>query len=203
MEVEKKTQLRFALEAAHEELLEHSGIVVALARVRDALENGERTAFSLFTIDGPRGSGKSHFLRAIADEAKAKGRVLRSFDFGSGEPDDSLVSGFIDAYESMKSSGGTLIVADGRRVANPHVASRVAFAIPLELDYPRDEELRPLVKVLLERRGLRFAEPMIDFVLSRVPADPLSLSSIFAKIDELSMADGRRPNRALVRAAIA
>ncbi len=175
----------------------HSGVIDALSAIELSL--ADPSSFSFFHVTGPKGSGKSELLRVFERRAPS---VVTAFDFFSGEPTDDTVAAFISAYESKKSSGGTLLVAAGHAAKNPHVASRLAFALPLELGFPREEELHPLVHALLERRGLRFTDSMVEFLVRRLPADPLSLSSIFAKIDELSLAQGKQANRAIVREAL-
>ena len=200
MESSPTTQLALSLPVgapSDQFFVSHSGVIDALSAIESSL--AEPSLFTFFHVTGPKGSGKSELLRMFKQRAP---NSIAVFDFLSGEPEDDTVAAFISAYESKKSAGGVLLVAAGHVATNPHVTSRLAFALPLELGFPREEELFPLVRALLERRGLRFADPMVEFLVRRLPADPLSLSSIFAKIDELSLAQGKQANRAIVREAL-
>ncbi len=183
----------------------HSGIAAAC----EALENGferlaaEPQSFVFFKLVGPRGSGKSHLVSIFRHRAETLSPIAgRNSWFDETEWSDDVVRNFIAEYERLKAGGGMLVAATDEYVENPHVASRLAFAIPIALSYPTDEELSPLLKALSERRGFRLSDSDLEYLLKRLPANPLSLSAILAKIDALSLSVGKQATRAMFREAI-
>ncbi|MFN8389724.1 MAG: hypothetical protein U0136_05490 [Bdellovibrionota bacterium] len=207
----KVQQLRIPLEArspfSAAYFVTHSGVSGALNALDHALVTTSEgsSEFFPFLLIAPAGFGKTHLLSLLGERANELGlssERYQYFDDPLGAPaaeEDAVARSFIAAYERMKSSGGVLVFAARERPTNPHIDSRLAFAVPLALELPKEEEMRPLVESLLERKNLRFGEANISYLLQRLPADPLSLSHIFAKIDELCLAEGRHAGRAVLR----
>ena len=183
-----------------EHFVPHSGVIEAYSELSKSLQTLEENPsnFFYFQLLGPAGSGTSHLLEVIRERVEDESR-FETFDSPMDWEDQELVRRFIDAYERLKSSGGMLLVVNPSPTENPHVQSRLRGAVPLELRYPQEDELRPLVHSLLERRGLKFEESKLAYLLDRLPADPLSLSSILAKIDALSLIGGKQPTRSAFR----
>ena len=182
----------------------HSGLAAACSALGKAIAelNSEDRQFTFFRLTGASGSGKSHLLSVYRNRARELGFDSNdSAWFDEYEWNDDTVRTFIAAYERLKASGGLLVVAAQSDVSNPHVSSRLAYAVPLELSYPADEELLPLVSALSERRGIRLSNSDLGYLLKRLPANPLSLSAILAKIDDLSLSVGKQASRAIFREA--
>jgi len=180
----------------------HSGLAAACSTLEKALValQSEPRHFQFFRITGAAGSGKSHVLSIFRNRARALG-----FDqqdavwFDESEWCDDTVRGFIAAYERLKADGGLLVVAANVETSNPHVSSRLAYAIPLALSFPTDEELLPLLRALSERRGIRLNDSDLAYLVKRLPANPLSLSALLAKIDDLSLSVGKQASRSIFR----
>ena len=56
---------------------------------------------------------------------------------------------------------------------------------------------------LLERHNLRLADNSLQYLLKRLPRDPLSFDAIFGKINELSFQQGKPARLGLVRQVVA
>lgn len=183
-----------------EHFVPHSGVIDAYSELTSSLQVLEEnpSSFFYFQLLGPAGAGTSHLLEVIRERAVDEGH-FETFDSPMDWGDNALVRRFIDAYERLKAEGGMLLVTNPSATDNPHVLSRLRGAVTLELRYPQEDELRPLVLSLLERRGLKFDESKLSYLLERLPADPLSLSSILAKIDALSLIGGKQPSRSAFR----
>lgn len=191
-------------------LVLHSGIVETVEAIEATVRRvaADPVQFAPLYLFGPPGCGKSHVIMAAAAEAASaltpeeRIRIYRL----QGEPDDAWVAGFIACYETMRSRGGLLFVeADSHpqeAVINPHVRSRLLAGEVRPLTYPREEELRPILRSLLERRNMRLSESSINYMMRRLPRDPLSFATIFAKIDELSLNESRRLGLGIVREVV-
>jgi chromosomal replication initiation ATPase DnaA len=66
------------------------------------------------------------------------------------------------------------------------------------LHAPEDDLLRPLLARLLADRQLRVPEKLQDFLLARLPRTGGALREAAARLDRLSLAEGRHVSRALV-----
>jgi chromosomal replication initiation ATPase DnaA len=188
----------------------HSGVSEALAALSEALDQWtahQSGCHAAFLLAGS-GLGKTHLLsmlRERAEQRRSDPRRLVLFDDPLSRPEvdeDAVARSFIDAYERLRREGGVLVFAARECPSNPHILSRLAAAVPLTLGFPQEHELRPLILSLAERRNLRLSEKNIEYLLDRLPAHPLSLSAILARIDELSLARGKQAGRDILRTAL-
>ena len=85
---------------------------------------------------------------------------------------------------------------------NPHLQSRLLASEMIQLKYPEEEELKPLLCSLLERHNLHLSEASMAYILKHSPRDPLSFESIFARINEISLISSRPANQRTVREAM-
>ena len=85
---------------------------------------------------------------------------------------------------------------------NPHIMSRLNSLTALSLDYPSEEELRPILNSLAERNNLKLSDTNLDYLLKRLPLKPLSFANIFARVDELSLTDGKPAKRSVLKEAV-
>lgn len=198
------SQLALALRPAEPYALSyfvtHSGVVDAVSYLERLIEEAvaDHTAFHLVYLYGPRGAGKRHlvegYYRAATSRAYPEDRCLR-FCFDSLALPDDAVAGFVAAYERCRSAGGVILAAGESHPSelseNPHLTSRLLSGNLFALCYPREEELRPILVSLMERRNLRLSERSLDFLLRRLPLDPLSFDTIFDRISELCYQQGK------------
>jgi chromosomal replication initiation ATPase DnaA len=151
--------------------------------VQSALEQLQRPADIGFLLDGPRGSGKSHFLGYIANIYPDR---FVTFDWMicatiEGQGADEEIRRFIAAFEDRKKGGPEIILVEP--LSSPHVKSRLSHLTNISITLPRDEELLPLVSSILERRNIRLEKRKLERLVARLPANPLSLAEILTKID--------------------
>ena len=183
----------------------HSGVTVAMTAIEQAIDAVEKNSqhFELLYLYGGAGSGKTHLISAYLEIVQSKRIAVERIDLEQVVAKDEGISQFISLYEKQKSEGGLLFIesrlAPADVTANPHLSSRLLAGTILQLDYPREEELRPIVRSLLERNNLRIAERSIEYLFRRMPREPLFFSELFAKISRLSLRTNRPAKFTLIK----
>lgn len=180
----------------------HSGVAGAMSRLTSAIEDFQKNPdkFYFVLISGPKGSGKSHLLNAFSLDSDG----ASFYDVSSKEDlDDKFLSSFVADYEQKRNHGGLILFAMNEGLAsNPHLTSRLKNAEVLELCYPEESELPTLIKSILERKNLSITDYSLNYLLKRLPSNPLSFDNIFARIDELSLSQNRPAGLGLIRDAL-
>ena len=190
----------------------HTGVEEACNIVEAAIGelSGDNEAFRLVYIYGPPGSGKTHLVRGYREKARNAGIAAERFfswEFSLADEEQKegrlSISEFVAGFERVRSSGGLVLITGhktpGDELVNPHLLSRLLTGLCVKLSYPREEELRPLLLSLLERRNMRLSDHTLDYLLRRLPLDPLSFDNIFARLSGASYSFGRPANLSLVR----
>ncbi len=194
-------------------LVRHSGIAYAVDTVETALQRllTNRVHAEFILVFGPKGSGKTHLVNGFADRAQDLGLRVMTHEFLMVEhqgllgvvSDDERISALVDGYERLRASGGIAIfsaaVGPYEITTNPHLRSRLLGCQIAEIAYPREEELKTLVLSLLERHNLKLSEASLEYLLRRLPRDPLSFDHIFARINASSLRQARPAGQAVVR----
>lgn len=194
----------------------HSGVAEAVGLLREAVEAVLRDPreFRSFYLFGGAGAGKSHLAEGIRLFAKERGLIESKVSVFEADERDAAGSAvflsrpeiFISSYERARREGGLVILAARKAPAeltsDPHLLSRFRAGPAIMLDRPREEELRAVLEALFERRNLRISPKMLDFLVSRLPADPLSFAQIVAKIDGFLWARGRPTTQRDIRRAV-
>jgi chromosomal replication initiation ATPase DnaA len=67
------------------------------------------------------------------------------------------------------------------------------------LDFPREEECVPILHSLLERLNLKLTNRAIDYLIRRMPRNPLSFEVILAKISAESFSLSKPAGLSVVR----
>ncbi len=179
-------------------------------------------------LHGPDGSGKSHLLQAACkaslDEAASPFYVSLAIDgvhpellldlsaYGliclddvdSVAGDGSWEEALLALYESILSSGGSLVIA-GRyppgqgRFQLPDLATRLASGGVWAVQ-PLSEEDVPLAMQLRAReRGIEIPDAVTAYLMRRMPRDTGTLFSLLDEIDEQAFAHQRRLTVPFVR----
>ncbi len=188
----------------------HSGVVEAVRVLDHALSKvlDSPESFAFVYLYGQQGLGKSHLIEGYAQSALEKGlsdEAVYSYELLSETDvtEESWTGDFVAVYEKLKASGGLLLAAAEKAPAslskNPHLRSRFLTAQNVRVSAPSEEELRPILCSLLERRNLKLSERGLDYLLKRLPLSPLSFDNIFARISELSSSELRPANFSVVR----
>ena len=187
----------------------HSGVAESLLLLEESLEQvaNDDAFFQPIYLSGVAGVGKSHLLAVVLEKARAMGirpeKIFLREEVAEGPRDEAGVGEIVSAYETKKTQGGLFILSS--RVSphlfsnNPHLTSRVLSSVILELKPPSIEELRPTLVSLLERRNLRLSDRAIEYILRRVPTNPLSLWGILARIDDRALREGRAVSLNFIR----
>jgi chromosomal replication initiation ATPase DnaA len=186
----------------------HSGVASALDAVLSVVEdlNEKLDQFKLIYLFGPTGSGKTHLvegLKSLVNKNQISSEKLVVVDNLESLEESQLISQIVPVYDLLKATGGVMILTsakDPRNItANPHVRSRLLAGDLLEINYPQETELRPILISLLDRKNLKLSDYSINFLLKRLPLDPLSFSNIFARLNDLTLSEGRPASFGAVR----
>jgi chromosomal replication initiation ATPase DnaA len=174
---------------------------------------------------GPEGSGKSHLLRAWADEAGAgfldpqagASEAQRVFDAHAGRVavdnmdrarDDQAAMALLDL---AKAKGGAVLVV-GRELPSdwpvklPDLRSRFAALIAAELEDPDQQLLQDVIRRLCRRRFIELRENVAKYVAEHGERSFRAAQDLVDELDRM-MISGRRPvaydlaNEALKRVA--
>jgi DnaA family protein len=191
----------------------------ALAQLR-ALAHGESREG--FYVEGARGTGKSHLLRATCAEADALGRRIAFLSLASlrgrlrealelvagrdlvaidgleaitGERGDEVA--LFDLHNRARADGiGLLYAAQAAPAALglvlPDLASRLAQCHRIALSPLDDDGRREVLRLRARHRGVAFDDAAIEWMLTRCSRDLSDLSESFERLDRASLAAQRR-----------
>lgn len=164
-------------------------------------------------LAGPPGSGKTHLARRWAATVRARPardaedaiKLLRAGDHvWIDEPDPRHERPLLHALNTATELGLSILLAAEAPpavwpVALPDLRSRLA-ALPLaRLDWPDDGLLAAVLRRELERRQLRVAGDLVDYLLRRCERSTGAMRSLIARLDEAGLASGRPVGVALAR----
>ncbi len=188
-------QLGFALNSSDplskRYLVVHSGISSAVNFINTSIqslsENPEQLIIA--SILGAQGSGKSHVLNFAKYEAEQNQVEFKMYDNLDLDTDSLLDkrSGFVSTYEKFKITGGLIVVSFSEEFNDfdSHLKTRLAHAQSFRLDKPREEEYRQILISIMHRDNINLSEKSINYILSRVPANTLSLKSLSDKLKQI------------------
>ena len=191
----------------------HTGVAPALKTFRAMCTRflDDTACSEVLYVFGRSGTGKEHLFRVLAKELEEFGLTTDQAQLVKLSDKEQLrVEGFAESFvaraEQLRSRGGVLVViapdSPGAMTDNPHLLSRFKMGSVIELSFPSEEELPALIASLLERRNLKLSPRSVDYLLRRLPRDPLSFDHIFAKINELSFSQSRPAHLSVVKAAV-
>jgi DnaA family protein len=191
----------------------------ALAQLR-ALAHGESR--ESFYVEGARGTGKSHLLRATCAEADAQGRrvaylplealrgrlrdamelvagrdlvAIDGLEAIAGERGDEVA--LFDLHNRARGDGIGLLYAAEATPAElgfvlPDLVSRLAQCHRIALSPLDDDGRREVLRLRARHRGVAFDDAAIEWMLTRCSRDLSDLSESFERLDRASLAAQRR-----------
>lgn len=189
----------------------HSGVSQAYSILHAHLERcaaEPHHATTLFVF-GEAGVGKTHFINLCKELALAiPVAVVRVYDALTPSIccEIEWQRAFIDDYQTVQREGGLLLVGSSYSALelceDLSVRSRLVAADTLCLENPQEEELIPLLQSLAERRNLQLSRRNVDYIIRRVPRNPLSFGNLFASIDQLCATSGQPARLGMIRSVL-
>lgn len=199
---------------ANAELLATLSLVAAPAG-RDALP-----APHLY-LWGAGGSGRSHLLRAtvaLAADQQRPAHLLAAADIGAGLPDTPAALLAIDdvdrlrpeaqialfnSYNRARGNGQSLLLAGPcaplELAVREDLRTRIGQGLIYEVRPLDDDSRAAILLTLAERRGLRLADEVIDFLLRHGRRDLPSLVAVLDALDAASLERKRAVTLPLLR----
>ncbi len=180
-------------------------------------------------VCGPSGSGKSHLLQAVCNDAESRQRSALCLSLPEMAPQppqvleglsgwDFLCLDSVDAVAGRRDWDEALFHLYNRTVdagavpvfsasvlpadlpaSLPDLASRLGASIVLQLVSLRDEDRLAVLKARAERRGLVMPGEVAQYILRRAPRHMSDLLALLDRLDELSLASQRRLTVPFVR----
>lgn len=173
---------------------------------------------------GPSGSGRTHLLRAAVAESLAAGRPARYL--GAPQCADSLPEtpallialddaealapaaqiALFNAFNRARASSQTLLLAGSRPplelAFREDLRTRIGQCLIFEVRPLDDATRRAILAILAERRGLRLADEVADFLLRHGRRDLSSLVTVLDALDRTSLERKRAVTLPLLREMI-
>ena len=168
-----------------------------LARLRELLAGTFRE--NVLYLWGAAGSGKSHLLRAAARSGLHRVDDVEKLD-------DAAQIGLFNAINEARQSGGAVLAAGHAPPAQlplrEDLKSRLAWGLVYQLKPLTDAERMVYLRAEAERRGMRLADEVISYLLTRMRRDLPSLTAILDTLDRTSLELKRPITLPLVREAL-
>ena len=168
-----------------------------LARLRDlhAGSSGE----SIVYLWGEKGSGKSHLLRASVRSGIHAADDVEKLD-------EQAQIELFNAINEARQSGAAVLAAGNAPPAQlplrEDLKSRLAWGLVYQVKPLSDEERMVFLRAEAARRGMRLADEVISYLLTRMRRDLHSLAAILDLLDRTSLELQRPITLPLVRAAL-
>ena len=192
----------------------------ALAHVQ-SLKPGAPPVF----LWGPAGSGKTHVLRALADDWQAAGAQVGWYDAATVLPwelpnqPSLLLMDNADQFDAgQQHAAFTLFVEAATHglalVATGHLPpvdlalredfrTRLGWGPTFALQPLSEPEMRAALRREADRRGILLGDEVIDYLLNRFARDLTHLMRLLDRLDEFALAAKRQVSVSLLRQMLA
>jgi len=139
---------------------------------------------------GASGSGKSHLLQAMTDQAEAQGKSIVSADDVHGFNEAQQIALF-NAYNQAREQHSIVLVTGN---ASPmqmglrdDLASRLAWGVTYQLHPLSDEEKASALKARAHQRGMKLPDDVVDYCFRFLRRDLPSLMATLDALDQWSL----------------
>ncbi len=204
----------------------NSEVVDALRRFIDAHGNGTARSSSTndatsFYLWGAHGTGKSHLIRAAADDAHARGYPCITVDVSSktfpniDQPPslwliDDVDTGGDEAqawlftlYNHLRENGGALIASAAQPPARlpfrDDIRTRLGWGFIYEVLMLDDAQKTETLKDYARAKGLKLSDDIVAYILKMVSRNMRSLIALIDALDDYSLSLKRPLTLPLVR----
>ncbi|HEY1089974.1 MAG TPA: DnaA regulatory inactivator Hda [Burkholderiaceae bacterium] len=172
-------------------------------------------------IWGPPGSGKTHCLRALAEDWQVGGRQVAWYDAATSLPwelpsqpsllllDDSHAFDPLQQHAAFAlfveaATLGIAVVASGSApptdlALREDLRTRLGWGPTFALQPLSEAETRAALRREADRRGIFLSDEVIDYLLNRFARDLKSLMFLLDRLDEFSLAAKRSVTIPLLR----
>jgi chromosomal replication initiation ATPase DnaA len=165
-------------------------------------------------LSGPSGSGKTHLAHIWAERTGAI--WLKTEALGSAVPANPAAGwgivledvaaervpeqGLFHLINAAKETGAGLLVTSRLpptqwRVTLPDLRSRLRMAVPVTLQEPDEDVLRPVLVKLFADRQMIVEKSVVDFLLVRMERSLTAAVTLVEALDREALAAGRRITR--------
>lgn len=174
---------------------------------------------------GPRGSGKTHLLTALAAAWQARGARVGSFSSAAPAPwpfDEHWALIVLDDCEALDpaqqqaafalfveaTSAGVPMVAAGRLPPvdlplRDDLRSRLGWGVVFALQPLAEADARAVLRRSADQRGIFLSDEVMDYVLSRFERDLTHLMALLGKLDEFALSQKRTVTVPLLKQMLA
>lgn len=172
----------------------------ALERVRE-LASG-RLLEAVVYLWGEAGSGRSHLLAAaaLANPALVVADDVEALDADAQQALFNAINAARDGQAPVLVAGGA---PPAQLALREDLRTRLAWGLVYHLKPLSDVDKALHLRTEAERRGLRLADEVVSYLLSRLPRDLRSLNRVLDRLDRHSLARQRALTLPLVREALA
>jgi DnaA family protein len=172
----------------------------ALARLQDLAAGRLREA--IVYLWGEPASGRTHLLRAAA---RANPSLVVADDVES--LDAAAQQALFNAINAAR-EGQAAVLAAGRKppaqlVLRDDLRTRLAWGLVYQLRPLSDDDKAAHLRAEAGRRGLRLADEVVNYLLTRLPRDLASLNEVLDRLDRHSLSRRKPLSLALVREVLA
>ena len=168
-----------------------------LARLRD-LAAGRSAEFVIY-LWGEPGSGRTHLLRA-----SVRPGVTVADDVEALDGSDQVL--LFNAINDARETGRTVLAAGGappaRLPLREDLRTRLGWGLVYQVKPLTDAERAVFLRAEAGRRGMRLADDVVWYLLTRVRRDLASLGAILDLLDRTSLEKQRQITLPLVRDAL-
>jgi DnaA family protein len=191
----------------------NAAAVAHLRALAASLPRAAEQAAAPLYLWGPRGCGKTHLLRALAQAAQQRGLRAGWFDAASPTPWQFdagwslLLLDTCDAFDPMQQQAAFALFIEATTSNVPVAAAgalppidlavrddlrtRLAWGHVFALETLAEPDARAALRREADRRGIFLSDEVMDFLLTRFSRDLQHLMALLDRLDEFALSQQR------------